>query len=205
MDFLYEAELIHTPPNSKTKKAIVYCVDPVTQRNLGYTSEIQFQHLDNPKHLRGKHLGGVWIDEAAEVKKEAHKNLVGRLRLPALRGRYQTLITGNVDGHNWNYDLAFNKERLTGMVCGHPGCLLKPAECNRNLRMKVRGIHGRSIDNYFLPPDYIINMLSNYTPAERRRYMDGEFDVFEGAVFSEFDKDLHILEVPKNYGMERFI
>jgi len=39
LDFLYEAELLVTPPNARTRKAIIRCIDPMTQQNLGYTSE----------------------------------------------------------------------------------------------------------------------------------------------------------------------
>lgn len=193
MDFLYEAELVVSAPNSKTKRAIVNCVDPRTNENLGYTSEISFQHLDDPTHLRGRHIGNYWIDELSEVKKEAHLNLQGRLRLPVQAGRYQCLLTGNPQGENWGYDIGWNRELITKRICGHPACTLSPEECNANLRRKVRAIHARSIDNYFLPPSYIENMLANYTEQERRRYMDGEFMVFEGAVFPEFEKQTHVL------------
>lgn len=194
MDFLWEAELVKEAPNSKNKRVIVHCINPVTQENLGYTTEISFQHLDDPTHLRGRHIGAFWIDEASEVKQDAFKNLMGRLRWPAFAGRYQALVTGNPMGRNWCFDLGFNEELATKMTCGRPLCTLSDRECNARMRRKRRSIHARSIDNYFLPPDYIENMLNTYTPAERKRYMDGEFDVFEGAVFSEFERELHVLE-----------
>lgn len=193
VDFLHSAELLHTAPNQKTKKAIVHCVDPVTQRNLGYTSEISFQHMDDPKHLRGRHIGGYWIDEASEVHKDAKSNLDGRCRWPAFAGRYQKLFTGNPEGHNYLYDHFFNQDLIEKIVCGHPQCSLTPEQCNANLRRKRRGIHSTSFENYFLAPDYIEGMLASYTPAQRQRYLDGDFDVFEGAAFSEFDKEIHVL------------
>lgn len=193
VDFLHEAELLHTAPNQKTKKAIVYCVDPVTQRSLGYTSEISFQHMDDPKHLRGRHIGWYWIDEASEVHKDAKKNLDGRLRWPAFRGRYQKIFTGNPEGHNYLYHHFFDKDGISKLVCGHPRCTLSPADCNLKLRRKRRGIHSTSFDNYFLPADYIENMLASYNPSERQRYMEGSFDVFEGAAFTEFDRELHVI------------
>lgn len=193
LDFLKEAELLKEEPNARTKTAIVYCVDPLTGKNLGYTSEIAFQHVDNPKHLKGRKLGWAWIDEASEAHKDAGKVLMGRLRLPAFAGRYQLLKTGNPEGHNYIYDECFNEELIKQLVCGHPQCTLTPEECNRNMRLKRRGIHAPTYQNYFLPPDYITNMLASYSPTERQRYMDGSFDAFEGAVFPEFDRTLHIL------------
>ena len=193
VDFLYEAELLKEAPNSKTKKAIVYCVDPVTQKNLGYTSEISFQHLDDPKHLRGRHIGAFWIDEGSEVHKDAWKNLIGRMRLPVFKGRYQAYVTGNPEGHNWIYDEFFNEEYLTLKVCGHPKCRLSPVDCNAALRRKRRGIHTTTYNNVFLPQDYVENMISSYSAEERARFLEGSFDVFEGAIFREFNHDLHVL------------
>lgn len=195
VDFLHAAELLHTAPNQKTKKAIVHCVDPITQKNLGYTSEISFQHLDDPKHLRGRSIGYYWIDEASEVHKDAKKNLDGRCRWPAFAGRYQKIFTGNPEGHNYLYHHFFDEELLTKIVCGHPQCTLSPEDCNANMRRKRRGIHSTSYDNYFNAPDYIEGMLASYTPSERQRYLDGSFDLFEGAAFSEFDKNIHVLAI----------
>ena len=195
LDFLHSAELLHTAPNQKTKKALVHCVDPVTQRNLGYQSEISFQHMDDPKHLRGRHIGYYWIDEASEVHPDAKKNLDGRTRWKVFAGRYQKLFTGNPEGHNYLYHRYFNEEEIKKIICGHPECTLSHEQCNIKQRLKRRGIHARTFDNYFLPQDYIEGMLSSYTPMERQRYMDGSFDIFEGAAFREFDRDLHILPV----------
>jgi phage terminase large subunit len=194
MDFLYEAQLVKVAPNSKNKTCIVHCVDPRTQQNLGYTSEISFQHLDNPEHLRGRHIGVYWIDEASEVKLKAHLNLQGRMRLPAFAGKYQALITGNPAGRNWCFDLGFNEELLLAARCKNPKHSHGTSEeSNQCVRRKRRAIHARSIDNYFLPPDYIDSMLANYSATQVKRYMDGEFDVWEGQVFAEFDPDMHVL------------
>lgn len=193
LDFLHEAQLLKEAPNSRNHRAIVYCVDPVTGENLGYTSEISFMHLDDPDHLRGRHIGWFWIDEGSEVRRKAWQNLIGRLRWPAFRGRYQAFTTGNPEGHNWLYDFFFNEEALTQMICGKPGCPYPAEECNRRMRLKRRGIHTTSYENYFLPKDYIDQMISSFTPEERMRYLEGSFDVFEGAIFKEFDQNIHVL------------
>jgi PBSX family phage terminase large subunit len=196
LDFLHSAELLHTAPNQHTKKAIVRCVDPVTQRNLGYFSEISFQHMDDPKHLRGRHIGYYWIDEASEVHPDAKKNLDGRTRWKAFAGRYQKLFTGNPEGHNYLYDRFFNKDEILKAVCGHPECTLSQEQCNiQHIRLKRRGIHAKTFDNYFLAKDYIEDMLASYSPNERQRYMDGDFDIFEGAAFREFDRNTHVLAI----------
>src|SRR6267142_97004 len=141
LDFLYEAELLVTPPNARTRKAIIRCIDPTTQQNLGYTSEITFAHLDDPKHVRGRHLGWFWMDEGSKCKREAWQNLIGRLRLPAFKERYCGFVTGNPEGRNWIYDFFFNDEILTSMTCGRSNCRLTDEACNKAMRLKRRAIH----------------------------------------------------------------
>jgi phage terminase large subunit len=193
IDFLHEAELLKVPPNSKNNRAIVYCVDPITGKNLGYTSEIGFMHLDDPWHIRGRHLGWAWIDEGSEVHRAAWQNLIGRLRLPAARQLYRMMVTGNPDGHNWIYDFFFNQEIIENMICGLPTCKLSDKECNKQMRLKRRGVHCSSLENYFLPPEYLQNMLHSFSEEERRRYIDAEFECFEGQIYKEFSSDMHVL------------
>jgi len=196
LDFLREAELLKEEPNARNKKAVVHCIDPRTGQNLGYTSEISFQHMDDPKHLRSRHIGWFWIDEASEVGKKAWTNLIGRLRWPAFRGRYQAFATGNPEGHNWVYDFFFNEELISKALCGHPGCTLSPIECNViHVRKKRRGINAPTSQNYFLPPDYIEQMYSSYSPEEIQRYLEASFDAFEGQIFREFTHDVHVIHV----------
>ena len=195
MDFLQEAELIKEPPNSKNNRVVVHCVDPATGESRGADSEISFVHLDDPKHVRGRHLGWFWIDEASKVKREAFQNLLGRLRLPSFRNRYKAFITGNPEGHNWVYDLCFNQEKLLKVECVEPRHNHKSfEERNRCVRLKRRGIHCTTFDNYFLPPEYISNMMAAYTDEERQRYLDGSFDVFEGMIHRNWNPDVHVLE-----------
>ncbi len=206
LDFLQEAELLKEAPNSKNNRALVHCVDLKTGRNLGYESEISFQHLDDPEHLRGRHLGWFWIDEGSEVKRKAWQNLIGRLRLPAFRGSYQAFVTGNPEGHNWIYDFFFNPEMLTKVTCGGspglhvPHCIdYDDKKCNKRVRLKRRAIHCTAYENYYLPEETIANMVSSYTEDERKRYVEASFDVFEGQIFKEFYHDTHVIEPPEHW------
>jgi phage terminase large subunit len=195
VDFLWEANLLKTAPNTQTKKAVVHCVDPITNQALGYDSEIFFQHLDDPKHLRGRHLGNYWIDELSECKLDAHLNLQGRLRLPVQAGRYQCLLTGNPEGENWGYDIGWNEELITKLLCKNPKHThMTFEESNACIRLKRRAIHAKSTDNWFLPESTLDTQMASYTPDQIRRYLGGEFLIMEGAVFGEFDRSVHVLE-----------
>lgn len=203
LDFLHEAELIKTLPNARTKVVEVYCVDPLTGENLGYTSEISFQHMDDPDHLRGRHIGWAWIDEASEVNGRAWTQLMTRLRLPTFKNRYQLFATGNPKGHNWLYDFFFNREELERTSCKTPTCKWcitgNYTQCNRLLRLKRRGIHCTSHENYFLPRDYLANMIAGMSEEDRLREIEAEFNVFEGQVFKEWREDIHTFYPPEGW------
>lgn len=198
LEFLHEAELLKKEPAGR-QPAYVHCIDPLTGRNLGYTAEIHFKHLDDPKHVRGRHLGWVWVDEGSKVKREAWQNLIGRLRLPVFRNRYKAYVTGNPEGHNWIWDFFFDRDKLESMICNKPDCRLSREDCNRRMRLKRRAIHATSYQNYFLPPDYVDNMLAGFTDEERLRYIEASFDVFEGQIFKEFQHDVHVLQPPASW------
>lgn len=179
LEFLHEAKLLKEAPNAKTRRAIIYCVDPITNAPTGYTSEISFQHMDDPEHLRGRHIGWDWIDEVSEVDVRAHLNLVGRLRHPPARNRYHSFVTGNPEGHNWIYDYFFNEEELVKL--------------STKIRLTRRGLHATTFENYFLPPEYVDNMRSAYPVEWMQKYMEGSFDVFEGQIHTEFSYKTHII------------
>ena len=179
IEFLYEAKLLKETPNARTRRAIVYCVDPITNAPTGYTSEISFQHMDDPDHLRGRHLGWDWIDEGSEVVVKAFLNLIGRLRHPPARKRYCSFVTGNPEGHNWIYDYFFNEELLSRLPL--------------KTRLTRRGIHATSFENYFLPPEYIDNMISAYSAEWLQKVLEGSFDVFEGQIHTEFSFRTHVI------------
>lgn len=206
IEFLHEAKLLKEEPNARNKRALVHCIDLKTGRNLGGDAEISFQHLDDPDHLRGRHVGWVWIDEGSEVKKRAWQNLIGRLRLPAFQGNYQAFVTGNPEGRNWIYDFFFNEELIKKMTCGGefghhlPQCKDRDdVKCNRRIRKQRRAIHCTSYENYFLPPEYLENMINSFSVEDRQRYVEASFDVFEGQIYKEFRHDIHVIEPPRNW------
>lgn len=203
LDFLREAELLKEAPNARNNRALVHCIDPVTGENLGGEAEIAFQHLDDPEHLRGRHIGWWWIDEGSEVKSTASQNLTGRLRLPVAKGTYTGFTTGNPEGHNWIYDFWFNKELLEVMTCGgKPGTHVSgrcpdydDAKCNARLRKKRRAIHCTSFENYFLPVETLDAQIYSFSEADRQRYLEASFSVFEGQLFPEFDPLIHCVAI----------
>jgi predicted phage terminase large subunit-like protein len=64
--------------------------------------KVLFKSADKPKRLRGPNLSWVWIDEAAQISKEAWQILIGRLREGGSFG--SIFITTTPEGKNWVYD-----------------------------------------------------------------------------------------------------
>lgn len=49
-------------------------------------------------------------------------------------------------------------------------------------------------DNPFIDPDYVSNLVAISDPVRRAQYLDGDWSVFGGQFFSEFRRDLHVVE-----------
>lgn len=163
----------------KTPTAVLRCVDPMSQRILpGKTSEVQFLHLDDPQHIHGHKVGWFWADEVSEISREAWNRLHSRMRLPGFAHIYSAFGTGNPEGHNWPYLHFFDPEEMAK---------LKAVD-----RRKRRGIHATSYENWFLEPEYLENMLSTFSPAFRKKYIEASFDVFEGQIYNEFETSVHV-------------
>lgn len=163
------------------RKLVLYCCDIEGRILPGKpTSEVLFRHFANENHLKGHGVGWWHMAEGSEMGPKVMHRLTDRLSLPAARGQYTGFITSNPEGRNWIYDHFYNKAKVEA----------QPKEA----RLSRRGIHNRTKDNPFLSEEYL-QMQYNNSPAEWiRRYMEGEFDVFEGQIFSEFSHEIHCVQ-----------
>lgn len=175
MQFLYDAKLLKSEPNKK-HGAIVYCVDPKTNKPIGKTSEVQFDHMEDPDHIHGSHTGWFWMDERAESPFASFLKLVGRNRRPNIPFR-SGFATGNPNGHDWGYDFWFNPQKILALA--------------KEIQLERRAIHATSYENYYLDPQYIKDMESAYPEEWLKRYLLGDMDVFEGQIFKEFLHNVH--------------
>ena len=147
-------------------------------------SEIIFRHLDtiSEKELLSLNLGWFGIDQAEEISESVFHILQSRLRHNKVSRRYGFLIC-NPAGHNWLW------KRF------HP-------ESKEKMRDSYY-VDSTTYDNKAnLPDDYIKHMEESYSPEMVRRYLYGSWDVFEGQVFVEFDKKVHVIppfEIPSNW------
>lgn len=151
--------------------------------NNGHT--VIFRHLDisDPKvqgHIKSENLTAAYIDEASEVDEKVFLLVVGRLRRAASTRRLLR-ISSNPAGHDWMWKHFFDPNR-------------KP-----EWKQLFEGISSTSMDNVFLPEDYISIRKSVYPADWADRFIYGHFSDFTDLVYKEFGEPSHIWDDTKEW------
>lgn len=134
--------------------------------------------FDDWRKVGSLNFGAVGVDEATELDEEEYNMLLGRIRNPADPNR-QIFLATNPDSPGHFLYKRFLEKR-------HP-------------RRKV--IHTTTLDNWYLPKDYVETLLT-LEGAALQRYVYGKWVAFEGAVYPMFT-DEHVVDMP--LGAEFFI
>ena len=143
-------------------------------------SEIVFRHLDtiSQKELLSMNLGWFFIDQAEEISEDVFQTLISRLRKNSVAKRYGFIVC-NPEGHNWIYRRFKEQNHSDHKI-----------------------IDSTTFDNKEnLPEDYIESLLKA-PDVWKKRYVYGSWDAFEGQIFTEFDRNIHVLrpfEVPREW------
>lgn len=149
----------------------------------GKTSTILFRGLDEPDKLRSLNLSGFYIDESSQVSEEAFMLLQSRNRGPGLN---KGILTTNPNGHDWQYKWFVKQDHFK----------------DPNAKYRYLLIQAPSTENLHLPDGYIANMLQTWSVDRIKREIEGSFDAFEGMVYHEFRRDVHVVKpfaVPKEW------
>ena len=140
--------------------------------------EIVYSGLDDPQKIGSYNLTGVAVDEAVELKFEDWQMLMGRIRLDVgLRNSLYAVCNPGPPSH-W---LA---ERF-GLALDHKakeGCEV---------------IHTKSVDNVFLPRDYI-ESLTSLTGVAYKRFVEGIWCASDGLIYDRWDRMVHVQERDKD-------
>jgi hypothetical protein len=134
---------------------------------FGNGSEIVFRGLDDPLKLHGYELSWVYVDEGSEVPDVIYQTVIGRLRR---RAPLQLWVTTNPGASGW----------------------LRSNFVDR----KVEGfdmINAPTTENKYLPREYVENLFAQYPEVWRRRFIYGDWNVFEGQVFTMADPSVHLI------------
>jgi PBSX family phage terminase large subunit len=146
-------------------------------------SNIYFRPLEEPDKMRSLNLNAFLIDEANQVSEEAFLLLQGRLRGKAWR---KGMIVSNPNGHDFIYRLFYKKDMFK-------------TEWAKN---QYKLIRAPSTENIHLPEGYIQSLMESWSEDRVKREIEGSFDAFEGAVYSEFRRDMHVIKpfvIPSNW------
>jgi hypothetical protein len=148
----------------------------VVLRNAkGTKSSILFRALEDPDKLRSLNLNAFYIDESCQASEAAFLLLQGRLR-----GRFvrKGFLTTNSDGRSWGWRYFVQK----GMF---------KDEESKKLFLDIRA---PSTENVHLPDGYVDTMLKTWSQERIDREINADEDSFEGAVYSEFRRDTHVIK-----------
>lgn len=139
-------------------------------------AQILFRSADEPEHLRGPNTHWAHIDESALCARETFDIVIGRVRADGTAG--PVWLTTTPKGRNWVYDRV------------------------RDGTLKV--YRARTEDNPHTSTEFKDSLRRVYTGQFAAQELDAEFVAFEGLVYDEFRRDVHIRERDKSE-FQRFI
>lgn len=148
---------------------------------------IALRNLDDPSKYVGAEFAAIVVDEITKSPLDTFNILRGSLRWPGVE-RCPFHTTGNPGGigHLW-----VKQYWIDGVL---------PSEMEE-LRDEFAYVRGTPDDNPHLDPAYW-EMLRTLPPALSRAWLEGDWDVFEGQVFSEWRRELHVIDpvvIPKQW------
>lgn len=138
-----------------------------------------FRNLDKPSKYLSSEFAAIAIDELTLNDQTIFDFLRMRLRWPGIT---DTKFIGGTNpggkGHGWVKNMFVD------------GNLPKELEPYRN---KIAFVKAKVTDNPHLSQSYIDN-LNTLPEHMRKAYLEGSWDIFAGQVFTEFDRDTHVVE-----------
>lgn len=136
---------------------------------------IAFRNLDDPSKYLSSEFALIEVDELTKNKKETFDFLRLRLRWPGIeRPKFIGASNPGGIGHGWVKDIWMDRR-------------FPPEETLQDQFHLVRALPQ---DNKYLPESYY-KTLSALPEKLRKAYRDGNWDVFEGQYFTEWDRTKH--------------
>lgn len=140
---------------------------------------IAFRNLDDPKKYQSAEFAAVAIDELTKNRLDTFNTLRGSLRWPGIP---DTHFMGGTNpggiGHLWVRQYFIDR--------------MLPPELEE-LSHEFAYVKALVGDNPYNTDEYVAE-LRTLPPKLRAAWLDGNWDVFEGQVFEEWDPDQHVLD-----------
>jgi predicted phage terminase large subunit-like protein len=122
---------------------------------MGGQAEVLFRSTEDPEHLRGPNLSGLWMDEASLSPHAAYQIGLARLREASETGWLTATFTPKGRTH-WTYDI-FARQHAHTLISA------------------------RTADNPFLPETFLQQVHGAYTGLLAEQELGGQFVTVEGA------------------------
>ena len=164
---------------------------------LPYGSVVYFRYLESVADAEGydgRSIDFIGVDELTKHQEAAIQILLSCLRSPkGFRPKFcGTCNPGNI-GHRWvkqRYIVptAYGKQVIVDEVTGNTIQFI-PATVHDNFAI---------MDN---DPAYV-KRLENLPPKKRQAFLEGNWDIYEGQAFEEFNPSIHVVEpfpIPKHW------
>jgi len=147
-------------------------------------SVVLFRSLDDPQKWRSLNLGFIAYDEANEVPEDTYMQLLSRVR--------QRDITQEARAAGYTHEITRRGVWLATNPAGHDWLWKRYVD---QPEASTAYFKSTSLDNPYLPPEYIESLLM-YPEAWVRRYVLCSFDDFAGQVYAEWQAESHIVPRP---------
>jgi len=147
-------------------------------------SELYYGNMDK-EFVKSMNLGFAAVDELSEISEEEWNFLGGRLRLAGIPVTQLIGATNPASKQHWIWNRVHNN----------------PPK-DKYGKSNIEFIKSSTLDNTFLPPDYIHKLKSSYFGFYYKRYVLGEWVGNDDIVYDNFDLDKHIIpdfEVPRHW------
>lgn len=130
-------------------------------------SEVLFRTASDPEKMRGPNAAWWWGDEAAMYDPRVWRIMIGRLRQFGRRGYAWPTTTPH--GRNWLYQEFIAQRREDYAV-----------------------FTASTRHNPFVDDAFVRSLEESYAGDFARQELDAEFVAFEGLVYLEFQRDVHV-------------
>lgn len=141
------------------------------------------RNLDEPGKYASSEFGLVAIDELTKDPKEVFNDLRNRMRWPGLPdAKFISGTNPGSIGHEWVKKLWIDRVY----------------DENEKEADQFAYVKATAYDNPFISQAYL-RSLGSLPEQQRRAYLEGDWDIFEGQFFTEFRKDKHVIpSIPRS-------
>lgn len=135
---------------------------------------ILLRNLDDPSKYMSTEFAGIFVDELTRNEEQTFQDLRNRLRYPGIdQVKFMGATNPGGVGHGWVRKLFVDR-------------LSTDPEQDRFFY-----VHANVYDNKFVSPEYV-KQLESLPPKKKKAYLYGSWDVFEGQIYTEFNRDIHV-------------